>query len=86
MAQISMSLSLWALPKARWVWTSTSPGMTKSPWTSRSPAAGRDIGYGQMEKLANLEQLPDHGFLVSCFPYKIRHASAGFVRAVAILE
>jgi kynurenine formamidase len=48
--------------------------------------AGRDIGYGQMEKLANLESLPDHGFLVSCFPYKIKHGSAGFVRAVAILE
>ena len=48
--------------------------------------AGRDIGYGQMEKLANLEQLPASGFLVSCFPYKIKHASAGFVRAVAIFE
>ena len=48
--------------------------------------AGRDIGYGQMEKLANLEQLPANGFLVSCFPYKIRHASAGFVRAVAIFD
>jgi kynurenine formamidase len=46
--------------------------------------AGRDIGYGQMEKLANLESLPASGFTVSCFPYKIRHASAGFVRAVAI--
>ena len=48
--------------------------------------AGRDIGYGQMEKLANLDALPAHGFEVSCFPYKIKHASAGFVRAVAIFE
>ncbi|WP_273825636.1 cyclase family protein [Pseudomonas asplenii] len=48
--------------------------------------AGRDIGYGQMEKLANLESLPAHGFEVACFPYKIKHASAGFVRAVAILH
>lgn len=47
--------------------------------------AGRDIGYGQMEKLSNLESLPDKGFWVSCFPYKIRAASAGFVRAVALL-
>jgi kynurenine formamidase len=39
-----------------------------------------------MEKLANLESLPASGFTVSCFPYKIRHASAGFVRAVAIFE
>lgn len=48
--------------------------------------AGRDIGYGQMEKLSNLEQLPAKGFMVCCFPYKIKRASAGFVRAVAILE
>ncbi|MBC3948627.1 cyclase family protein [Pseudomonas folii] len=48
--------------------------------------AGRDIGYGQMEKLSNLECLPAHGFEVCCFPYKIRQASAGFVRAVAIFE
>ncbi|MGC3980670.1 MAG: cyclase family protein [Steroidobacteraceae bacterium] len=48
--------------------------------------AGRDIGYGQMEKLANLEQLPPFGFTVSCFPYKIKNASAGFTRAVAIFE
>lgn len=46
--------------------------------------AGRDIGYGQMEKLSNLESLPANGFLVSCFPYKIKNGSAGFVRAVAI--
>lgn len=48
--------------------------------------AGRDIGYGQMEKLANLDLLPPHGFFVSCFPYKIKGASAGFVRAVALFE
>lgn len=48
--------------------------------------AGRDIGYGQMEKLANLDQLPSSGFWISCFPYKIRHASTGFVRAVALLD
>ncbi|MEP1444728.1 MAG: cyclase family protein [Paraglaciecola sp.] len=48
--------------------------------------AGRDIGYGQMEKLSNLEILPASGFLVNCFPYKIKGASAGFVRAVALIE
>jgi kynurenine formamidase len=45
--------------------------------------AGRDIPYGQMEKLTHLESLPGYGFMVSCFPYKIEKASAGFVRAVA---
>ena len=39
--------------------------------------AGRDIGYCHLEKLHNLEALPDVGFMVSCFPVKIRGASAG---------
>jgi kynurenine formamidase len=48
--------------------------------------AGREIPYWQMEKLHNLEALPAHGFEVSCFPVKIRGASAGWTRAVAIFE
>ena len=48
--------------------------------------AGRDIGYCQIEKLTNLERLPPSGFEVSCFPFKIKGASAGFTRAVAILD
>lgn len=48
--------------------------------------AGREIGYFQMEKLANLEQLPPHGFEISCFPVKIKAASAGWTRAVAVFE
>ena len=48
--------------------------------------AGRDIGYCHLEKLHNLEALPADGFTVACFPVKIRGASAGWTRAVAILE
>lgn len=48
--------------------------------------AGRDIGYCHLEKLHNLETLPSTGFVVSCFPVKIRGASAGWTRAVAILD
>lgn len=48
--------------------------------------AGMDRGYCQIEKLANLDQLPPTGFLVSAFPFKIRAASAGFTRAVAIFD
>jgi kynurenine formamidase len=48
--------------------------------------AGRHIGYCHLEKLHNLEALPPHGFTVSCFPVKIRGASAGWTRAVAIFE
>ena len=45
-----------------------------------------EIGYCHLEKLANLDQLPGSGFLISCFPFKIKAASAGFTRAVAIFE
>lgn len=47
--------------------------------------AGREKGYCQIEKLHNLEALPATGFTVCCFPVKIRAASAGWTRAVAIL-
>ncbi len=47
--------------------------------------AGREIGYSHLEKLHNLEALPPNGFMVACFPVKIRAASAGWTRAVAIL-
>jgi kynurenine formamidase len=48
--------------------------------------AGMEIGYCHIEKLHNLEALPATGFVVCCFPYSIKGASAGFTRAVAILE
>ena len=48
--------------------------------------AGRHIGYCHVEKLHNLEQLPSTGFTVSCFPVKIERASAGWTRAVAIID
>jgi kynurenine formamidase len=48
--------------------------------------AGRHIGYCHIEKLHNLESLPAHGFAIACFPVKIARASAGWTRAVAILE
>jgi len=48
--------------------------------------AGRHIGYCHIEKLHNLEALPADGFMVACFPVKIERASAGWTRAVAIIE
>lgn len=48
--------------------------------------ASIDIGYSHIEKLANLDQLPATGFRIACFPFKIKAASAGFVRAVAIFD
>jgi kynurenine formamidase len=48
--------------------------------------AGREIGYCHLEKLHNLEVLPPFGYTVSCFPHKVKGASAGWTRAVAIFE
>ncbi len=48
--------------------------------------AGMEIGYCHIEKLANLDQLPATGYEIACFPFKIKAASAGFTRAVAIFE
>jgi kynurenine formamidase len=48
--------------------------------------AGRERGYCQLEKLHNLQALPDDGFTIVCFPVKITHASAGWTRAVALVD
>jgi kynurenine formamidase len=48
--------------------------------------AGTQIGYCHIEKLHNLEAIPATGFMISCFPHKIKGASAGWTRAVAIFE
>lgn len=48
--------------------------------------AGMEIGYCHLEKLHDLDRLPAHGFEVACFPVKIKAASAGWTRAVAILD
>ncbi len=48
--------------------------------------AGIEKGYCHMEKLTNLEKIgKSHGFKISCFPIKIKAASAGWVRAVAVV-
>ena len=47
---------------------------------------GRQREYLQVEKMANLDKLPSTGFKVCVFPIKIERGSAGWTRAVAILE
>lgn len=48
--------------------------------------AGIEREYCHIEKLTNLDVLPPHGFKVACFPVKIKGASAGWVRPVAIID
>jgi kynurenine formamidase len=48
---------------------------------------GREREYCQIEKLANLGDLPRAtGFTVVCFPVLVEGASAGWTRAVAIVD
>lgn len=45
-----------------------------------------DLEYCQIERLANLDQLPATGFTVACFPLRLIGASAAPARVVALLE
>ena len=76
-----------------WSWDAPFNHTAKKWKETRDPSmiweghkAGREIPYWQMEKLTNLEALPGDGFMVSCFPVKIKNASAGWTRCVAILD
>ena len=44
-----------------------------------------DLAYSQIERLANLGQLPADGFQVSCFPLRIAGAGAAPARVVAMV-
>lgn len=46
---------------------------------------GRKREFIHIERLANLESLPDYGFKVICFPVRIRQTGAAWARVVAIL-
>ena len=48
--------------------------------------AGIERGYCHIEKLSGLDQLPPFGFTFFCFPVKIKGASGGWIRAVAMVE
>lgn len=45
-----------------------------------------DLAYSQIERLANLGQLPPTGFTVACFPLRLVGGSAAPARVVAILD
>jgi len=48
--------------------------------------AGKEKAYLHIEKLTNLEELPIIGSEIICLPVKIKNASAGWIRAVGIVE
>jgi kynurenine formamidase len=45
-----------------------------------------DLAYSQIERLANLDQLPPTGFTVACFPLRLAGGSGAPARVVAILD
>ena len=97
---IGRDATLWLLERGvrvtgtdAWSWDAPFAHTAERWKTSGDPSiiweghrASMEIGYCHMEKLSNLEAVPATGFEVSCFPWKIKRASAGFTRAVAIVE
>ena len=47
---------------------------------------GRKREFIHIERLANLESLPDFGFKVICFPVRIRKTGAAWSRVVALVD
>ena len=47
---------------------------------------GRKREFIHIERLANLDKLPDFGFKVICFPIKIKQTGAAWSRVVALLD
>jgi len=76
-----------------WSWDRPLPFLAKEFQETGDPKviweahfAGIEKGYCHMEKMANLSAIgPPHGFTVCCFPIKIKGASAGWTRPVAII-
>lgn len=48
--------------------------------------AGVEKAYCHVEKMTNLDKLPSFGFMACCFPIKVKNGSAGWTRAVAIID
>lgn len=76
-----------------WSWDASYEHMAKAYETTGNAGviweghrAGRKTAYCHVEKLHNLESLPAYGFEVICFPVKITGGSAGWTRAVAIID
>ena len=77
-----------------WSWDRPLPFLAKEFQATGDPSviweahfAGIEKGYCHMEKLTNLDKIPrPHGFKVACFPIKIKSASAGWTRPVAIVD
>ena len=77
-----------------WSWDRPLPYLAEEFKRTKDPRviweahfAGIEIGYCHMEKLTNLSKIGrPFGFTVSCAPIKIKGASAGWARPMAIMD
>jgi len=76
-----------------WSWDRPLPYIAQEFQETKDPSiiweahfAGIEKGYFQIEKLTNLDKIPQTGFTFYCFPIKIKGASAGWIRAVAEVD
>jgi kynurenine formamidase len=80
-----IGIDAWGLDRPLNVMISEAKQQTSQFWESH--LLGREKEYCQIEKLANLDQLPrPFGFQVMAFPVNLRAASAGWSRVVALIE
>lgn len=66
----------------------TKQNFAKNPDSSmlwEAHVAGIDYDYSHIEKLANLDKVPEKGFYISCFPVNLYQGSASWCRAVAFV-
>lgn len=77
----------------QWGWDLPLPFLVKEAKKHQNPdlfweahLVGVNKEYCHMEQLTNLDRLPYSGFKVAAFPLKLKGASAGPARVVAILE
>ena len=76
-----------------WSWDRPLPHIAKEFKETQNPKviweahyAGIETGYCHMEKMANFEAIGrPFGFIIYCFPIKIKGAGAGWVRPVAMV-
>jgi kynurenine formamidase len=81
-----IGIDAWGLDKPFWAIKDEFQRTHRKDILWQAHFAGIDKEYCQIEKLANLDRLPSPtGFKVTCFPVKLKGASAGWCRAVAIL-
>ncbi|MGB8646178.1 MAG: cyclase family protein [Anaerolineae bacterium] len=71
----------WDMPLNRQALAALKSGQPGVFWAAHQV----DLPYAQIERLVNLASLPATGFKVACFPLKVKGASAGPARVVALV-